>query len=117
LQKPFVPTDGFLPRYTAGNPIYFSLDGTHGHKYTLWSFPDPDKYTIPHTLDNETLRKVRGRFALVREDLQDELVRQVQSILPELVKEDRASDLSELSEDTSGRPQDDVVDQFDAPIQ
>jgi len=104
LQSAPDPMNPRLQRYTphaTGNPISFSVDGTHGHKYPLWSFPDPAKYAIPHQLDDETLRKVRGRFALVHEDLQNALLGQIRSILPELMKEEVESDSSGLSGDTS----------------
>jgi hypothetical protein len=84
----------------AGPPLMFSVQGTHGRKYSRWVFPDPSKYIQSHTLGQGAFDKVCHRFALVREDLQKALVHQVEEIIPELLQMNYESDLSGLSGDS-----------------
>ena len=84
----------------AGPPLMFSVQGTHGRKYSRWVFPDPSKHIQSHTLGQPAFKKVCHRFALVREDLQKALVHQVEEIIPELLQMNYESDLSGLSGDS-----------------
>ena len=84
----------------AGPPLMFSVQGTHGRKYSRWVFPDPSKHIQSHTLGQGAFDKVCHRFALVREDLQKALVHQVEEIIPELLQMNYESDLSGLSGDS-----------------
>jgi hypothetical protein len=84
----------------AGPPLIFSVGGTHGTKYPLWIFPDPSKHIQSHILEQSALDKVRRRFELVREDLQEALVNQVRDVVRELLKPEYESDSSGLSDDS-----------------
>jgi len=83
----------------AGPPLMFSVQGTHGRKYSRWVFPDPSKHIQSHALRQPAFNKVCHQFALIREDLQKALVHQVQEIIPELLQMDYESDLSGLNYD------------------
>ena len=72
----------------AGPPLMFSVQGTHGRKYSRWVFPDPSKHIQSHMLGQPAFNKVCHRFALVREDLQKALVHQVQEVIPGLLQMD-----------------------------
>jgi hypothetical protein len=92
--------DAERDRYTrdvVGLPILFSVRGSHSHKYTHWSFPDPSKYVQFSQLDDITFRKVCIRFEFVRQDLENALIKEVQLRTEDLLRVEDESDSSGLS--------------------
>ena len=87
-------------RYTHdldGPPLLFSVSGTHNSKYTAWVFPDPATHIKHHSLDSTSFDKVYHRFKLVRRDLEDALVDEVNGIMGQLQKLEYESDSSGMS--------------------
>ena len=66
-----------------GLPLVFSFGGAHSTEYPLWIFPNPSRH-IKSMLEESAFHKVCHRFELVREELQEELLKRVRAFMPQL---------------------------------
>jgi len=99
LQLP--STGGRYTNDAAGPPLLFSVGGTHSSKYTAWLFPNPLTHLTHHGLEGESKKasfnKVCHRFKLIRKDLEDALVDEVNIIVGQLQNMEYESDSSGMS--------------------
>jgi hypothetical protein len=93
----------------AGPPTLFTVNGTPKQKYTAWAFPDPltHRDIKPDYLQPSAFDSICKRFKLVREDLEITLVREVKSIISELMRPDYVSDSGGMDDDSVKKKQDD----------